>query len=88
MTGLEALDLLRKGNVKVKRSEWHKDEYLETFDGEDVYPSTEYDRKRGDKCNYPKQFTLICLAYPYCDNIKPIMCVNEFNNSHCSQQKK
>jgi hypothetical protein len=53
MTGLEALDLLRKGNVKVKRSEWHKDEYLETFDGEDVYPSTEYDRKRGDKCNYP-----------------------------------
>jgi hypothetical protein len=29
------------------------DEYLETFDGEDVYPSTEYDRKRGDKCNYP-----------------------------------
>ena len=53
MTGLEALDLLRKGNVKVKRSEWHKDEYLETFDGEDVYPSTEYDRKRGDKCYYP-----------------------------------
>ena len=53
MTGLEALDLLRKGNVKVKRSEWKKDEYLETFDGQDVYPSTEYDRKRGDKCNYP-----------------------------------
>ena len=53
MTGLEALDLLRKGNVKVKRSEWKMDEYLETFDGEDVYPSTEYDRKRGDKCNYP-----------------------------------
>jgi hypothetical protein len=53
MTGLEALDLLRKGNVKVKRSEWKMDEYLETFDGEDVYPSTEYDRKRGDKCYYP-----------------------------------
>ena len=53
MTGLEALDLLRKGNVKVKRSEWKTDEYLETFDGKDVYPSTEYDRKRGDKCNYP-----------------------------------
>ena len=53
MTGLKALDLLRKGNVKVKRSEWKMDEYLETFDGEDVYPSTEYDRKRGDKCNYP-----------------------------------
>ena len=53
MTGLEALDLLRKGNVKVKRSEWKMDEYLETFDGEDVYPSTEYDRKRGEKCNYP-----------------------------------
>ena len=52
MTGLEALDLLRKGNVKVKRSEWKMDEYLETFDGEDVYPSTEYDRKRADKCHY------------------------------------
>ncbi len=52
MTGLEALDLLRKGNVKVKRSEWKTDEYLETFDGKDVYPSTEYDRKRGEKCHY------------------------------------
>ena len=53
MTGLEALDLLRKGNVKVKRSEWDMVEYLETFDGKDVNPSTEYDRKRGNKCYYP-----------------------------------
>ena len=54
MTGLEALDLLRKGNVKVKRSEWHKDEYLYTYDHNDnIWTSTEYDRKRGDKCHYP-----------------------------------
>ena len=64
MTGLEALDLLRKGNVKVKRSEWKMDEYLQTFNGKGIYPSHEYDRKRGYKCQYPsdpKRVTWVIL---------------------------
>ena len=54
MTGLKALSLLRKGNVKVKRSEWRMDEYLYTHDHNDrIWTSAVYERKRGNKCDYP-----------------------------------
>jgi hypothetical protein len=54
MTGLKALDLLRKGNVKVKRSKWRTDEYLYTHDHNDnIWTSLVYERKRGYKCDYP-----------------------------------
>lgn len=66
MTGLEALDLLRRGNAKVRRSEWDKDDFLYTLDDNDnIYTSCAYERNRGGKCYYPsdaEQLTLEILA--------------------------
>jgi hypothetical protein len=36
MTGLEALSLLRNGNVKVKRAGWGKKEYLESYSCDEI----------------------------------------------------
>lgn len=66
MTGLEALDLLRRGNAKVRRSEWDKDDHLYTLGDNDwIYTSCEYESNRGGKCYYPsdaEQLTLKILA--------------------------
>jgi hypothetical protein len=66
VTGLEALDLLRKGNARVRRSAWIKNEYLYTLDdNENIYTSCEYECNRGGKCYYPsdaEQLTLEILA--------------------------
>jgi len=59
MTGLEALSLLRNGNAKVKRAGWGKEKYLESYSCDeitgvaDIYDTTEYQAKRGEKCYYP-----------------------------------
>jgi hypothetical protein len=59
MTVLEALSLLRNGNVKVKRAGWGKKEYLESYSCDeitgvaDIYDTPDYQDKRGEKCYYP-----------------------------------
>jgi hypothetical protein len=46
MTGIEALQLLRKGKAKVARSIWMPNELLYTFaDEEAIFPSYEYLRR-------------------------------------------
>jgi hypothetical protein len=53
MTGLEALQALRGGNVKVARSIWMPHEYLFTLaDKKAIYPSTEYSRRYPDNNVY------------------------------------
>ena len=68
MTGLEALSLLRKGGVKVKRAGWDEKEYLESFssfsneDGNaEIFDTPEYQAKRGDKCYCPSDALYLTL---------------------------
>ncbi len=53
MTALEALELLQKGNVKIKREHWAKDEYVQSFVDQTVVTSETYDNKRIKYCHYP-----------------------------------
>lgn len=55
MTGLEALNLLRNSDTKVKRAEWRSGEYLRAYgNGQSICPSFDYHRKRGEDCHYPE----------------------------------
>lgn len=55
MTGLEALELLRNSDTKVKRAEWQDGEYLRAYgNGQGICPSVGYHRKRGEDCYYPE----------------------------------
>ena len=59
MTALEALELLQKGNVKIKREHWAKDEYVQSFVDQTVITSETYDNKRIKYCHYPSDTVTI-----------------------------
>ena len=92
MTGLEALSLLRNGNVKVKRVGWDKREYLESFSSfsneygvAEIFDTPEYQAKRGDKCYYPGdalRLTYDVLNDFCCDDWELYVEVDEKIESH------
>ena len=59
MTALEALELLQKGNVKIKRDHWAKDEYVQSLADKTVVTSKTYDNKRTKYCHYPSDTVVI-----------------------------
>ena len=59
MTALEALELLQKGNVKIKREHWAKDEYVQSLADKTVVTSNTYDNKRIKYCHYPSDTVVI-----------------------------
>ena len=60
MTGLEALELLRNSDTKVKRAEWRDGEYLRSYgNNEGICPSFDYHRKRGEDCFYPEDAVIL-----------------------------